>query len=85
MVIGGHRTSGHADFRHIDRLVPGDQMIVTDNNGRAYTYAVTSTEIVGAYSMRALFQTPQPTATLFACDPPGSTTHRILVHFMFVG
>ncbi len=80
MIIGGHRTEGHADFRNLDQLQPGDQVIVTTNDGTAHTYAVQSTEIVDPLAARVLNQTPERTATLFACHPPGSVKQRIVVH-----
>ena len=38
------------------------------------------TEIVTPDQLRIVDQTPEPTATLFACHPPGSTRQRIVVH-----
>ncbi len=84
MVIGGHRTSGNRDFRDLDQLEVGDEMIVTDNAGVSFTYVVDSTEITGPYSFRVTYQTPASTATLFACHPPGEVTQRIVVHLTLV-
>lgn len=85
MVVGGHRTSANRDFRDLDQLEPGDEMIVTDNTGETFTYVVQSTEITGPYSLRVIHQTPASTATLFACDPPGEVIQRIVVHLTLVG
>jgi len=84
MVIGGHRTSGKRDFRDLDQLEVGDEMIITDNAGMSFTYVVDSTEITGPYSFRVTCQTPASTATLFACHPPGEVTQRIVVHLTLV-
>lgn len=84
MVIGGHRTSGNRDFRDLDQLEPGDEMIVTGNDGTSFTYVVESTEITGPYSVRVIHQTSEFTATLFACNPPGEVTQRIVVHLTLV-
>lgn len=80
MVIGGHRTSGNRDFRDLDQLERGDEMIVTDDAGATFTYVVAATEITGPFSVRVIHQTPESTATLFACHPPGSVAQRIVVH-----
>lgn len=80
MVIGGHRTSSHRDFRDLDQLEPGDEMIITNVDGTTFTYEVDSTEITGPYSIRVIHQTSASTATLFACNPPGEVTQRIVVH-----
>lgn len=85
MVIGGHRTSANADFRHLDQLVAGDEMLVTDNAGVQHTYAVDSIEITDPFAGRIIHQTPRRTATLYACDPPGSVSRRIVVHLTYVG
>ncbi|MEJ7801404.1 MAG: sortase, partial [Ilumatobacter sp.] len=50
MVIGGHRTSANADFRHLDQLVAGDEMLVTDNAGVQHTYAVDSIEYTDPFA-----------------------------------
>lgn len=77
-VIAGHRTSHNKDFRNIDKLQPGDEIIFTDDSGR-YVYTVTRTEVVQPDAMWIVDQTTSATATLFACHPPGSTRERIVV------
>ena len=84
MVIGGHRTAANADFRHLDQLVAGDEMVVTDNAGVQHTYAVDSIEFTDPFAARIIHQTPRQTATLYACHPPGSVSRRIVVHLTFV-
>jgi sortase A len=78
-VIAGHRTSKHKVFRNLDQLEPGDEIIFDGVDGR-HVYHVTSTEIIGPEAMWIVNQTPEFTATLFACHPPGSTRERIVVH-----
>jgi sortase A len=78
-VIAGHRTSHDRPFRHIDQLVPGDDVILTTQDGR-FVYKVTSTEIVLPTAIRIISQSQDNTATLFACNPPGSTRQRIVIH-----
>ena len=78
VVVAGHRTSGHQVFRNVDQLVPGDEIVFTDTVGR-HVYRVTGTEVVKPTALWIVDQTPTPTATLFACHPPGSTAERIVV------
>jgi len=79
VVIAGHRVSHDKPFRNIDKLVPGDDVIMTTADG-SFDYKVTSTEIVNPDALWIVDQTPDHTATLFACHPPGSTRQRIVVH-----
>jgi sortase A len=77
--VAGHRVSHSKPFRHIDDLVDGDQVKFTIN-GTVFTYVVTGHEIVDPTAIRIVAQTPEPTATLFACHPPGSVAERYVVH-----
>jgi sortase A len=79
VVIAGHRVSHDKPFRNIDKLVPGDDVIMTTADG-SFDYKVTSTEVVNPDALWIVDQTPDYTATLFACHPPGSTRQRIVVH-----
>ncbi|HEY1279735.1 MAG TPA: sortase [Acidimicrobiales bacterium] len=79
VVVAGHRVSHSKPFRHIDDLVDGDQVKFTIN-GTVFTYVVTGHEIVDPTAIRIVDQTPEPTATLFACHPPGSVAERYVVH-----
>ena len=78
VVVAAHRTSHGAPFRHIDQLVPGDEVLFTTADGIS-TYRVTSTEVVTPDAIWIVDPTPTATATLFACHPPGSVSHRIVV------
>ncbi|MGD9996565.1 MAG: class E sortase [Ilumatobacteraceae bacterium] len=79
VVIAGHRTSHGKVFRDIDRLVVGDEVVFTTEEGR-FVYVVTGTDIVQPDALYIIDQTPEKTATLFACHPPGSTRQRIVTH-----
>ncbi len=79
VVLAGHRVSGNRDFNQLDRLVPGDEVIMSTLWDR-HVYRVTGTEIVLPDALRIVEQTYTPTATLFACHPPGSVRERIVVH-----
>ena len=80
-VVGGHRTSHTKPFRHLDDLGPGDEVIFTTDAGR-FVYHVDSTEIITPDVTRVVNQNPGFTATLFACNPVGSTRQRIIVHLV---
>jgi sortase A len=79
VVVAGHRVSHNREFRHVERLAPGDDVVMTTATGR-FTYVVVSTEIVAPEALWIVDQTAAPTATLFACHPPGSVRQRIVVH-----
>ncbi|MBK5331406.1 MAG: class E sortase [Ilumatobacteraceae bacterium] len=79
VVIAGHRVSHDKPFRNLDKLVEGDDVFLTTDDGR-FDYKVTGTEIVTPDALWIADQTPDYTATLFACNPPGSTKQRIVVH-----
>lgn len=79
VVVAGHRVSNNEDFRHIDQLESGDEVVFTTSAGR-FVYLVETTEIVGPEALWIVDQTPEHRATLFACHPPGSVAERIVVH-----
>ncbi len=78
-VFAGHRVTHSKPFRNLDQLVPGDQVLFTVGGLRSI-YVVTGHEIVTPKSMDIVDPTPTPTATLFACHPPGSARFRYVVH-----
>jgi sortase A len=78
VVVGGHRTSKHRVFRNVDQLERGDEIIFNDGDGE-HVYLVDRVEIVAPTAVWIVDPTETPTATLFACHPPGSTAQRIVV------
>lgn len=78
VVVAAHRTSHGGPFRNIDQLVAGDSVVFTTDAGDT-EYLVTSTQIVQPDAMWIVDPTDTPTATLFACHPPGSVRERIVV------
>ena len=79
--IAGHRTTHLHPFFDIDKLQPGDEIIVTTLNGR-YTYSVTGTEIVAPDDYASVIPTTdvtKATLTLVSCTPRYSATNRIVV------
>lgn len=83
MVIAGHRTTWGAPFRHLDSLVPGDEIIFR-RDGARHIYRVTETLIVLPTDTWIANQEPGRTVTLFACHPVGSARQRIVVRGDFV-
>ena len=80
--IAGHRTTHLHPFFDIDKLQPGDEIIVTTLNGR-YVYHVTGTEVVAPEDYAAVIPTTdatKATLTLVSCTPRYSATNRIVVH-----
>ena len=77
-VFAGHRVTHSHPFRHIDKLVNGDEVHFTINGVRT-TYVVTGHQIVKPNALWIVDQTSTPTATLFACHPPGSARERYVV------
>jgi sortase A len=84
VVVAGHRVTHSQPFHDLDRLRPGDPLVFTLTDGSRWTYELTSTEIVAPDAMHIVQQTPEPTATLFACHPKGSAAQRIVARFRLV-
>ena len=84
VVVAGHRVTHSQPFHDLDRLRPGDPLVFTLTDGSRWTYELTGTEIVAPDAMHIVDQTPDPTATLFACHPKGSAAQRIVAHFRLV-
>ena len=78
VVVAAHRTSHGGPFRNIDQLVSGDVVLFSTDAGEL-EYNVVSTEVVNPDALWIVDPTDTPTATLFACHPPGSTAQRIVV------
>lgn len=83
-VFAGHRVTHTHPFRNIDQLVPGDEIQFVMPDG-TYTYRMTQQQIVTPNDTWIVNPTPTATLTLFACHPPGSATHRIVVRAEYVG
>ncbi len=79
VVVAAHRTSHGGPFRNIDQLVAGDIVLFNTEAGEV-EYTVTGTQIVNPDAIWIVDPTDTPTATLFACHPPGSVAQRIVVN-----
>jgi sortase A len=86
--IAGHRTTYAAPFRDLDKLKPGQRIVLRMPYGR-FSYAVTGTRIVDpqdAWVLRSYGNEGGPVAAetqsrlvLTACHPIGSARQRIVV------
>lgn len=81
VVIAGHRTTYSRPFWDLQAVQPGDELIFTMNDGTRHVYVADGTEVVDDSDVHIIDQTPQRTATLFACHPRGSARQRIVGHF----
>lgn len=81
MAIAGHRTTYGEPFRNIDQLELGDEIIVTDIQGREFTYIVDSQKIVGPSDSYVVATTDPNVArlTLTTCHPEFSASERLIV------
>ena len=61
----------------------GDEAIFTVDGVRS-VYRVTGDEVVDEKAMWITDQTAEPTATLFACHPPGSAKYRWVTRLALV-
>lgn len=77
-VFAGHRVTKTKPFRNIDQLVAGDEVFFVINDVRT-RYVVTGQEVVTPDRLDIVTPTATPTATIFACHPPGSAKYRIVV------
>ncbi len=86
-VINGHRDIGGAVFRHLDRLQPGDEIILYVGDV-PYVYQVAEKLVVPetfataqqrAENLRLIGYIPEERLTLVTCTPVALATHRLLV------
>jgi sortase A len=78
--IAGHRTTYGQPFHNIDKLVPGDEIIVTTLSGR-YVYVVTGQQIVSPsdYQVVTTVDPTVATLTLTSCHPKWTARERIVI------
>jgi sortase A len=78
VVFAGHRVTHTRPFLDIDKLTPGDRVIMTTAAG-SFAYEVTGSQVVGPKDTWIVNPTPDATMTLFACHPKGSAAKRLVV------
>lgn len=78
MVLSAHNDIFGELFRDLDKLKPGDEVIVITQD-RTFTYTVTGTQIVEPTAVEVLAPTPEATLTLISCYPYRVDNKRIVV------
>jgi sortase A len=76
--IAGHRTTYGAPFNELDKMQPGDPVIVSTKQG-TFEYAVTETKVVSPSEVKVLDNTPDNRLTLTTCHPRYSATQRLVL------
>jgi sortase A len=78
VVLSAHNDIFGEIFRDLDRLKPGDEVIVFTNQ-RSYTYLVVETQVVEPTQVEVMASTSQATVTLISCYPYLVDDQRIVV------
>ncbi len=78
IVLSGHNDIYGEVFRYLDRLGPGDSVILFTNR-RQYTYIITGTQMVEPTAVEVMASTPDARVTLISCHPYLVDIHRIVV------
>ena len=78
VVLSAHNDVYGEIFRYLDRLVPGDQVIIYTQQ-RQSVYVVDRTAIVAPTAVEVLASTGSPTTTLISCYPYLVNKQRIVV------
>jgi sortase A len=78
IVLAGHNDVFGEVFRNLDRLKPGDSIILFTSQ-RQYTYVITGTQMVAPTAVEVMSSTPDARVTLISCHPYLVDTHRIVV------
>ena len=78
LVFSAHNDIFGEIFRDLERLNPGDLVIVYTNQ-RSYTYIVVDTKIVMPNAVEVMDNTTQASVTLISCYPYMKDTQRIVV------
>lgn len=78
VVLSAHNDIFGELFRDLDRLRPGD-LVILYTNQRSYTYIVVNTKIVEPTAVEVMAPTTQAQVTLISCYPYLKDTQRIVV------
>ncbi len=78
MVLSAHNDIYGEIFRHLDRLVPGDEIQIY-TAGQIFTYLVSATRIVAPTEVSVMQPTENPSLILVSCYPYLVDTERIVV------
>jgi sortase A len=78
VVLSAHNDVYGELFRYLDKLVPGDQVVLYTQQ-RQYVYIVDRTSIVEPTAVEVMASTGSPTTTLISCYPYLVNKERIVV------
>ena len=85
VVLGGHRSEGHADFMKVGRLNNKDRLYVGASWGN-FVYEVTDTRVVSPTDRSIIVPgVPHRELVLVTCHPKYSAASRLLVYARLVG
>ena len=85
VAIAGHRTTYGKPFANIDRLAPGDTIILKTPIGSCVYRVSLAPFVVLPEDWGVVANTPGlPTLTLTACHPKGSASHRLIIKAQMV-
>lgn len=78
VVLTAHNDVFGEIFRDLDKLKPGDQVILFTSQ-RSYTYIITGSDIVEPTQVEVMAPTTKPVATLISCYPYLVDNKRIVI------
>lgn len=78
VVLSAHNDIYGEIFRYLDRLTPGDEVIISTER-ESYTYVVRDIQVVDPTDVWVMAQTETAQATLISCYPYRIDTRRIVV------
>jgi len=78
VVLAGHDDVFGEVFRNLDKLQPGDQIVLYTMQ-QQYTYLVTETRIVEPGQVDVMNSTSDPTVNLISCYPYMVDNKRVVV------
>ncbi len=78
LVLSAHNDIYGEIFRHLDKLTPGDEIIVSTDR-QSYTYVVRKLEVVDPTDVWVMAPTEHASGTLISCYPYQVNNQRIIV------
>ena len=78
LVLSAHNDIFGEIFRHLDKLSPGDEIIVS-TEVRSYTYIIRKIDVVEPTDVWVMAPTDHASTTLISCYPYRVNTQRIIV------
>ena len=78
MVLSAHNDIYGEIFRHLDKLAPGDEVVVSTSR-QSYTYVVNEIRVVDPTDVWVMDPTEHASLTLISCYPYLINNKRIVV------